>query len=90
MSNHAQGQTSDEHTEGEQVILTLPGSITLYSGGEEYQLGAYVRFADEQGRELYYHWREWAESPEEVMGVILAIIQDPRRLHDFIKKSETI
>jgi len=32
---------------------------------------------------------EWAEAPEEVIGVILAIIQDPTKLHAFFQKPET-
>ncbi len=37
-------------------ILTLPGGFTLHSGGEQ-RRGAYVRFCDQQGREVA-EWRE--------------------------------
>lgn len=73
----------------EEVILTFPQGYTLRSGGEEYELGAYVRFCTKQGAEIvYWDKQEWVESAEEVMGAILAILQDPTRLTTFIKKSK--
>ncbi|SRR5579884_2494765 len=65
---------------GERTILTLPGGVTLRSAGEEYELGAYVRFCDAHGKEIvYWDKQEWADEPELVMGAILAMLRDPTK-----------
>ncbi len=62
-------------------ILTLPGGFTMHSGGEEYELGAYVQFCNKDGDEIvYWDKAEWQEAPEEVMGAILAILRNPEKL----------
>lgn len=38
----------------------------------------YVRITDLEGNEVvYWHWNEWQEEPQEVMGAILAVVGNP-------------
>ena len=64
----------------EQVICTLSNGYTLRSAGHQYELGAYVRICDEQGKErVYWSADEWSDAPEEVMGSIFGAILHPER-----------
>lgn len=61
----------------ETIILTLPGNYSVRSAGDEYELGAYVRCCDPDGRELVFWSAEvFEQEPERAMGAFLAILVD--------------
>ena len=59
------------HLPGER-LHRIKGGFLAFGPSEDYEWGArYVRFLDEKGQEvLYYDRQEWADEPEQVMGVI--------------------
>ena len=69
----------------ETIILTLPGDYSLRSaGGDEYELGAYVRCCDREGRELlYWSAQEFEREPERSMGALLGILADSALLERY-------
>ncbi len=59
---------------GKELVIALPNTCTLRCGeGTEQQWGGYVRVCDPAGEELlYWDVQEWAEQPENIMGVIFS------------------
>jgi hypothetical protein len=82
----------------ERVVYRLNERYVLCSGGQVYGLGAYVCFRatgspdDEDGEVVYWDQQEWQEQPEEVLGAILACLQNPALLarHRVRKRSELL
>jgi hypothetical protein len=62
---------------GECSFPTMNGERAVFESCEVNPHGtAYVRFVNSSGEEvLYYHYSEWQDTPELVMGCILVAIQ---------------
>jgi hypothetical protein len=67
----------------EQIIFTLSNGYTFRSGGDKYELGAYVRICNEQGLEIVY-WSsdEVRDASEQALGAIFGAILHPERFAD--------
>ena len=61
--------TVEEET-GE-LVVPLCNGLTIRSGGDKHEAGAYVRICDEDKEIHYWDKQEWQDAPEEVMGAIL-------------------
>lgn len=63
-----------ELLEGEVAIELPTGNFLVTESGISNPTGVdYVRIVDPQGTELvYWHYNEWAEEPQVVMGAIIA------------------
>lgn len=61
------------------VVETIEGQALVFPSAKQNKQGCdYVRFISTSGNQqelLYYTVSEWTESPEEVMGCIMAAIQ---------------
>lgn len=70
------GKTGVDPTEC--VVHTVKGQSVVFEGFDQNPNGtSYVRFIDDQERELlYYSMDEWQEDPEMVMGCIMSCIQN--------------
>lgn len=67
----------------EHIVFTLSNGYTLRSGGQEYELGAYARICDENGKEVvYWSSEEWRDAAEEVVGAIFSAVLHPERCED--------
>ena len=56
----------------DETVVKLADGWTLHSGSEEFQSGDYVRLCRPDGSEYAsWHWEEWRDDPQLVMGAIV-------------------